>query len=550
MRAIGRLICHLSVLIGLGAVPAGRQGPAADTATFVVLLKGERVGSQTVSVTPSGAGWRISSFGRLAAPFNLVTTRFELSYDKDWQPDRLEIEATINDQPVTLTTTFGPATAANELVQNGQRSANTQPVSAGAVVLPDNFFGAYEALAARLAGATTGATVAVYRAPEGGASATVDRITPRRLVTPEGPMEIREFAVTLQTPRGPFGIEVWVDGRGRLARLVLPVSSVMVLRDDLTSVMTREDHGRNPGDEDVFIPANGFNLAGTLTRPAGVERPPAAILVAGPGVPGRDRLTSNVPVFGQIAGALAAAGYLAVRYDARGSGQSGGRTERARLDEYAADTIAVVAWLRRRRDVDADRVALVGYGESGPIALLAAGRENRVKAVALIAMAGKSGRDVVLDEQARALARLPIPDDERSARVALQGRVNDATISGGGWEGIPDDVRRQADTPWFRSWLLFDPAKALERVRVPVLILHGALDTETLPSNADLLDAAARARRVPVTHTKKVVLAGVNHVLTAGTTGQVAEYASLERVVSPSASAAVVEWLRSALPAR
>ena len=61
-----------------------------------------------------------------------------------------------------------------------------------------------------------------------------------------------------------------------------------------------------------------------------------------------------------------------VRYDGRGSGQSGGRTENADLVAYRDDALAVVEWVRRRRDVNADRTLIVGYGDSGPVALLVA----------------------------------------------------------------------------------------------------------------------------------------------------------------------------------
>ena len=36
-----------------------------------------------------------------------------------------------------------------------------------------------------------------------------------------------------------------------------------------------------------------------------------------------------------------------------------------------------------------------------------------------------------------------------------------------GWEALPEEVRKQADTPFFRSTLLFDPAQP--RVNAPLL---------------------------------------------------------------------------------
>jgi hypothetical protein len=311
--------------------------------------------------------------------------------------------------------------------------------------------------------------------------------------------------------------------------------------------MTREEHVQHPGDEAVFIPANGSSLAATITKPTGVQRAPAVILAAGPGTPGRDRVLHGVPVYGQVAGALAAAGYFVVRYDARGTGQSGGRFESASLLSYRDDVLNVIQWLRRRQDVDGDRMAVVGFGDSGPIALLAAEREGRIKGVALMAAAGRPGREVVLDEQQRALARLGVPEAERTDRIALQTRLNEATVTGRGWETLPSDLRERADTQWFRSWLLFDPARTLEDVRQPVLILHGALDTETPPEHADRLQQLSEtSRRVPPTHTRKVIVSGANHFFVSATTGRVDEYATLSsRTLAPEVGDALIGWLKS-----
>jgi pimeloyl-ACP methyl ester carboxylesterase len=515
-----------------------------EVVTFTVLMRGARVGTQTAWLTKTADGWRLASLGFLGAPFNITTSKLEVTYTPDWQARDLVLEASVDGQPLALTTSLSPSTAANTLVRAGQKSSNVQQVSPRAVVIADNFFGTYEVLAARLAGAAEGSTIPIYRAPEGEVTATVDRVTARRLLTGGTATAIRDVALTLATPRGPVPLEIWVDDRGRLARVVLPISAVVVIRDDLSSVMTREDHGQNPGDEEVFIPGNGFSLAGTITKPSGAARPPAVILVAGPTVPGRDRVSYGVAAYGQLAGRLASAGYFVVRYDARGTGQSGGRSESASLLSYRDDVLAIVQWLRRRRDVDGDRLAVVGYGDSGPIALLAARREDRIKGVALLAAPGRTGREVVLDDQQRALASLTLTEAERAERIALQTRVIDATLSGRGWDGIGDAVRAQADTPWFKTWLAFDPADEIEDLRQPLVILHGALDAEVPPADADRLETLSRARRSPPTHTRKVVVPGANHLLVPATTGAMSEYALLpSRTLVPAVHETLVDWL-------
>ena len=125
---------------------------------------------------------------------------------------------------------------------------------------------------------------------------------------------------------------------------------------------------RNPTDADVSIQANGFNLAGTLTTPPGVAgrlRHPAVVLVGGPLPADRDESIDGVPVFAQLAKSLADAGMIVVRYDRRGGGQSGGRTETATMTDYADDLSAVVKWLSKRDDVDDRRLVVAGRGDGG-----------------------------------------------------------------------------------------------------------------------------------------------------------------------------------------
>jgi alpha-beta hydrolase superfamily lysophospholipase len=102
---------------------------------------------------------------------------------------------------------------------------------------------------------------------------------------------------------------------------------------------------------------------------------------------------------------------------------------------------------------------------------------------------------------------------------------------------------------WFKTWLTFDPAIAMKKVDQPVLILHGSLDRESLPSNGDRLAAIGTARKhVPASATTKVVVPGVNHLLLTATTGEPEEYDSLpEQTIAPPVVSALVDWLKLAL---
>lgn len=552
------LVRHLSVAV-LGLLVLGLPAPAAQTvqgdttSRFTVIVQGVRIGTEVVDVTRTASTIRITGFGQLAPPFDLTTNKFEMTYTADWQPQQLVIEGVLRGQSIALGTTFGLTTATSDIVQGEKRGSVTHQISPRTSVVPQNSFAAYEAVAARLARLQPGTAFPIYIAPEVEVMATVERVSPRRVVSPAGATDLRQFDLALATQGGATRIQVWIDERGRLARVSMQGNAVLAIREDLATVMAREETVRNPGDEDVFIGASGFNLGATITRPAGVTgRAPVVILTGSSGRTDRDERLYGIPIFGQIAGRLAEAGYFVVRYDKRGIGQSGGRIEHAGLPEYAEDVARIVAWLRKRSDVDADRISVVAHGDGGAVALAAAAREKRIKAVALLAGPGATGKEIALAQQQYSLARSDESEEDKRAKLALQLRVIDATITGKGWEAIPPAVRRQADSRWFRDWLVFDPAQAIRRLEQPILIVHGALDKQMPPAYADRLEQLSLARnKRPPTHTRKVVVPGVNHLLVPATTGEIDEYESLgSQSVSPEVTSAIIDWLRTAVPPR
>jgi hypothetical protein len=271
------------------------------------------------------------------------------------------------------------------------------------------------------------------------------------------------------------------------------------------------------------------------------------VLVGGSGPTDRDEMMFGIPILGQIANALADAGFMALRYDKRGFGQSGGRAEAASLADFTEDVRAAVKWLSDRKDVDPKRIAVVGHSEGGAVALMAAAKDKRIAGVVVIGTNGGSGAELVLAQQQHLLNRSTMTAEERQAKVDLQKRIHEAVLTGKGWDQLPADVRRQVDNPEFQSILLNDPAKVIPDVRQPILIVQGELDTQVEPSNADTLEALARKRKnAPPVEVVKVP--GVNHLLVPAKTGELDEYGTLaEKQVSVLVTDAIITWLKKTL---
>ena len=542
-----RLLCF-ALLVVACVVPVRAQPLVVappDGHTYTVFVRSRAVGQESVSVVREGTGWLIRGTNRLAPPLDIVTRTAEIAYDADWRPTRLHLDTVSRGQEVSIKTSFANGLASSEIAVAGSPTTEVDQVASDTIVLPNAFFGSYAALSQRLVGKSPGATFRGYIVPQAEIPMRLDGVFPERIETAKQAIDATRYALVVSNPGGDLQLSIWADQHGSLLRMSVPSQMLDVAREDIASVGTRTTAFSLPGDETVRIPASGFGLGASLTKPADAKAPlPAVILIGGSGPIDRDGTVAGIPMLGQIARDLVGAGFLVVRFDKRGVGQSGGRSETSTLNDYADDVRAVITWLEReRKDVDKKRIALVGHSEGGWVALTVAARDRRAAALAVVAGAGTTGADVILEQQRHALDRLETPEADKQAKVELQKRIHAAALSGKGWEDIPPELRRMADTPWFQSFLAFDPARVMRDVRQPLLIVQGELDTQVPPAHADRLAELARARERKVA-VDVVKVPGVNHLLVPAKTGEVDEYPVLaERTVSPAVTSAIANWL-------
>lgn len=544
------------LILGTASQAPAQPPPAPGQATpanFTVFLSGAAIGSEQVTVTASAEGWTIRATGRLGVPISLSTARFELRYDRDWKPLSLEIDATLRGQPLVLKTAFANGKATSSIIQGGQESQKTDVVAADTVVLPNMAFGAFEALALRLASVSSGSQIKAYIAPQVEIVIRLNSIVDERIQTTARMIAAKRYNLAMVNPNSTLAAEVWVDESSRLVRFRVPSQGLDVVRDDIAAVSSRVERMARQTDEQARIQASGFTLAATVSKPATTGTGaailwPAVILVPGSGPGDRDETVAGVSIFAQLANAIADAGFLVIRFDKRGVGQSGGRDESATIVDFSDDVRAVVKYLEKRKDVDPKRIALIGHSEGGFVSMLAASEEKKkIAALALIATSGTTGADLVLEQQRHTLDGMNLPDDEKQRRVDLQKRIQAAVISGNGWEAIPPAYKRQADTAWFRSFLTFDPARIMRKVAQPTLILQGDRDRQVTAQHGQLLVGMAKARKNDPGSELSVV-EGINHLLVPAVTGEVDEYSSLQdRTVSPKLIGTLVGWLKDKL---
>ena len=532
------------------------QQPAAAPAApasvgYTVFVRGTPIGHQDVTVRSDAQGLVISGQGQIAAPINVIARRVELRYRPNLDPQSLAVEARIGEAEVTLNTTFDNGAAVSKGMQGTMPIEATDMVAPLTVLLPNVFFGSHAVLARRLAGEAPGREFRAFVGP-GAGSQVAFRLRSEKSEQMQfgtSTFDVHHYELMFDNSGTPLELHLYSDFAGALVRVTIPAQGIDFVRDDIAGSMSRTRVTSNPGDEAVMIPAAGFNLGATITHPANAAgRAPAVILIGGTGSDDRDGTAFNVPVLANVAGAVSRAGFLAVRYDKRGYGQSGGRRESATITDLAEDVRAILKWVSDRKDVDSKRIAVIGHAEGAWVAMLAAARDKRITALICIDAPSTTGADLALEQQQHTLDRLKASPTERAQKIDLQKKVQAAVLTGKGWETVPADLRKQADTPWTHSVLSFDPARVIEDVRQPMLFIHAELDRQIPVSHVERLVDLARKESKSKT-VDVVTVRGVNHLLVPAITGETDEYATLQDLnVSTDVTTAVTNWLTKTLP--
>jgi hypothetical protein len=127
-------------------------------------------------------------------------------------------------------------------------------------------------------------------------------------------------------------------------------------------------------EERGTFPSAGLQLSGVLHSPAGGDRRPGFLVLHGFG--------SNKDSGGSraVAKLLADFGYVTLRFDFRGCGESEGPRGRVICLEQVEDTKNALSFMAARPEVDPGRVGAIGMSFGAAVAIYAAGVDPRVAA--------------------------------------------------------------------------------------------------------------------------------------------------------------------------
>jgi uncharacterized protein len=292
----------------------------------------------------------------------------------------------------------------------------------------------------------------------------------------------------------------------------------------------------------------GITLAGTLTTPVSTTPSPAVVLITGSGAEDRDETVYGHKPFLVLADALTRKGIAVLRVDDRGVGGSGGKVDTSTSEDFAEDTLAGVAYLKTRPDIDAKRIGLIGHSEGGLIAPIAATRSKDVAFIVLMAGPGLTGEQILYLQGAAIMRAGGATEEVIATNRAVQERLFAVLKSEPDNAAAKEKIKAIAPgqervvTPWFRYFISYDPAPVLKKVTCPVLAINGEKDLQ-VPYRENL-DAIADALRVGGNKDATTLnMPNLNHLFQTSQTGAPAEYPQIAETIAPAALDSIAAWI-------
>jgi pimeloyl-ACP methyl ester carboxylesterase len=329
--------------------------------------------------------------------------------------------------------------------------------------------------------------------------------------------------------------------------------------------------------EEVIYNSNGLQYGGTLTIPEGKGRFPAVVLITGSGQQDRDETIFHHKPFAVLADALTRDGFIVLRVDDRGMGNSTGDFSNSTTADFANDVNASVNYLKSRTEVNDKRIGLLGHSEGGMIAPMVASQRSDIKFIVLLAGPGVKIVDLMAEQNAAVEKSLGIntaladsfkpfyktilensnttSDTTQLFQKTMQS-LNDFAAgkdsnslktlhiyTANERELYAHELVRAFNQPWFKYFLQFDPKPYLTNLKkVKVLALNGSKDIQVIASQNlpairnDLMEGKTK-------HFEVKEIPGLNHLFQTCTKCSVAEYGELEETFSPVALQTIIDWL-------
>ena len=313
--------------------------------------------------------------------------------------------------------------------------------------------------------------------------------------------------------------------------------------------------------EDVTFENNKekVTLAGTLTLPKKEGNYPVVILISGSGAQNRDEQVLGQKPFLVVSDYLTKNGIAVLRYDDRGTAKSKGNFASSTSANFATDVESAIEYLKTRKEINKNKIGLVGHSEGGMIAPMVASKSKDVNFIVLLAGPGMRGDKLLLLQKEKIERAMATSEPEILKGQKIYGGAYDLILkskkedlklkeyfkSNLGKETSERDIDimvNQLSSDWVQYYLKYDPAIALEKTKCPVLAVNGEKDLQ-VPSKENL---EVIKKSLLKGGNKKVTIIEfpkLNHLFQTTETGNPSEYETNEETFNEKALQQITSWI-------
>jgi len=233
--------------------------------------------------------------------------------------------------------------------------------------------------------------------------------------------------------------------------------------------------------------------------------------------------------------------------------------------------LAGVEYLKTFKEIDPNKIGLIGHSEGGLIAPMVAVKSPDVAFIVLMAGPGLTGEEILYLQGALISRAMGVSEEdiaknrqfnekifsvikEEKDKKNTEERLHQMFMED--WEKMSEEEKSMIDdpevfiktqlqsllSPWLKFFLTYDPKPTLSKVKCPVLAINGEKDLQVPPKeNLSAIEEALVAGGNKNFTVKE--LPGLNHLFQTAQTGVPSEYIKIEETISPIALKIITDWI-------
>lgn len=311
----------------------------------------------------------------------------------------------------------------------------------------------------------------------------------------------------------------------------------------------------------------------TLTLPKKQKNYPLAILITGTGKQDRNYTYSGRHFFSVLADYLARNGIATLRMDDRGVGKTTGNFATATTADFADDIREALIFVRKNKNLDTSFLGLIGHSEGAMVASMVTATDRNLKFMVSLSGVGIKGIDILKLQNRHLLESTKMPSNlielnmdlydmlfrtvyrssveklennlDKSMKIWMQEqdstKLKEMGFTHGGDQNFLYRYKKQADTPWYRFMIKYDPANYLSNITIPVLAVNGDKDN-MVPAEENI---AGFTQHVKTNLLTTKIFYGLNHMYQHCNACTPQETSQLQEVFAKEVMSFVQKWINN-----